>query len=234
MVGAMATRMKRDLVELLLGLGVLALGLILLIFTFSQALALAQNPGNFLQNQMPTSTQGTAPTASFNWNTTGLALNVMDNSQAGSGSLTSWQWDYGDGQQANGQNPGQHTYGSAGAYQVSLIVRNSDNRQSRAFAQVAVNTTGTRSGISAGDPSSALNVNFDFGSILLPVGIVLLTIGMFFAMALVGGMITKAGWNLVKPRPETIRVRLKPRDLTQAIESDMVPMAPPAPPPPQA
>lgn len=229
--------LKRDLVELLLGLGVLALGIALLLFTFSQALALAQNPGDFLEGQIPQSTQGQAPTASFNWNSNGLNLNVQDSSQAGSGSIGSWQWDFGDGQQASGQSPGPHTYASPGPYQVSLIVRNSDNRESRAFAQVDVNTTGTRSGVSAGDPSSQLNVNLDFSSILLPVGIVLLTVGLFFAMALAGGMITKAGWNLVKPKPETIRVRLKPKDLTQAFEEDAArtaQTAPPIPPPPQA
>ncbi len=233
-VVATVSRVKRDLVELLLGLGVLALGIALLIFTFSQALALAQNPGAFLQGQMPQSTQGQAPTASFSWNSNGLSVNVNDSSQAGSGNLVSWQWDFGDGQQASGQNPAQHTYGNPGPYQVSLIVRNEGNRESRAFAQVDVNTTGMRSGVSAGDPSSALNINFDLGGILLPVAITLLTIGMFFAMAIVGGMITKAGWNLVKPKPETIRVRLKPKDLTQAIEPDTGTMAPPAPPPPQA
>ncbi len=226
--------MKRDLVELLLGLGVLALGIALLIFTFTQALALAQSPGDFLQGQLPQSTQGQAPTASFSWNTNAQVLTVTDNSQAGSGSIVSWQWDFGDGMQASGPNPGPHTYASPSSYQVSLIVRNSDNREARAFAQVDASSSGTRSGVSTGDPSSALNINFDIGTILLPIAIVLLTIGMFFAMAIAGGMITKAGWNLVKPKPETIRVRLKPRDLTQAMEPDSAQMVPPAPPPPQA
>ena len=235
-VGEPVSLVKRDLVELLLGLGVLALGLGLLIFTFSQALALAQNPGDFLQGQMPQTTQGQAPTASFSWNSNGLNLNVVDTSQSGSGNLVSWQWDFGDGAQASGPNPGPHAYANPGPYQISLIVRNSDNRESRAFAQADVNTTGTRSGVSMGDPSSALNINFDLGGILLPVAIVLLTIGMFFAMAIAGGMITKAGWNLVKPKPETIRVRLKPKDLTQAFEQDSAqaaPAAPLMPPPPQ-
>jgi len=52
--------------------------------------------------------------------------------------------------------------------------------------------------------------------------------GLHLVMAIVGGMITRAGWNLVKPKPETIKVRLKPAHLTQAIEED-----PTLPPPPQ-
>lgn len=231
--------LKRDTLDLLLGIGVLAVGLVLLLFTFTQAYALAQSPGTFIRSQVPSSQQTQPPTASFNWNSNALTLNTQDNSQAGSGSITSWHWDYGDGQQASGQNPGPHTYTSAGGYQVSLIVQNANNRQSRAFAQVLVNATGTRSGVSAGDPSSQLNVNLDIGTALLPMAVVLLTTGMLLAMAVAGGMVSKAGWNLIKPKPETVRVRLKPRDLTQAIEADPNPQAAPVqgstppPPPPQ-
>jgi hypothetical protein len=56
--------------------------------------------------------------------------------------------------------------------------------------------------------------------ILQPVAITFLTFGMFVVMSMVGGAITRAGWNMVKPKPETIRVRLKPRDLTRAMEQD--------------
>lgn len=82
-------------------------------------------------------------------------------------------------------------------------------------------------------------MNLDLGSALLPMAVVLLTTGMLLAMAVAGGMITKAGWNLIKPKPETVRVRLKPKDLTQAIEADTVAVPPqvqaptPPPPPPQ-
>ena len=212
--------LKRDTLDLLLGIGVLAVGLVLLLFTFSQAYTLAQTPGDFIRGQVPSSQQNQPPTASFSWNSNGLTLNTQDSSQSGSGSINAWQWDYGDGQQASGQNPGPHTYANPGPYQVSLTIRNTDNRQSRAFAQVAINATGTRSGVSAGDPSTQLNVNLDIGSALLPLAVVLLTTGMLLAMAVAGGMITKAGWNLIKPKPETIRVRLKPRDLTQAFQED--------------
>ncbi len=37
----------------------------------------------------------------------------------------------------------------------------------------------------------------------------------------------KAGWNILKPKPETIRVRLKPKHLTQGFEDDSMPTPPP-------
>ena len=70
--------LKRDTTELLLGLGVLALGLVILLFTFSQAFALAQNPGNFLRAQLGNQQQtGQGPTAAFSWNSNGFNLTVQ-------------------------------------------------------------------------------------------------------------------------------------------------------------
>ena len=214
--------MKRDLVELLLGIGVLALGLGLLLFTFSGALALAANPGSFLQGQVPSQTQQTqGPSASFGWTSNGFNITVQDTSSQGSAGLTSWQWDFGDGVQTSGQNPGPHVYTNAGPYVVTLILQDGNNQESRAFAQVEIVPGQVRSGASMLDPTASLpNLNFDFGNILLPVSVGLLTMGMYLVMALVGGMVTKAGWNLIKPKPETVRVRLKPQHLIQAFEAD--------------
>ncbi|HEY7588903.1 MAG TPA: PKD domain-containing protein [Thermoplasmata archaeon] len=235
--------LKRDTMELILGLGVLALGIGILLFSFSQAFALATHPGSFLQDQMPdTQAQAQGPSASFAWNSNSLNLTVQDTSQQGDAGIASWNWDFGDGTRSSGSNPGNHVYSAPGPYQVSLIVRDSNGKESRAFAQAEIVTTQTRSGESALDPSSQISgINFDFSDILLPVGIVLLTFGMYLAMVLAGGMITRAGWNLVKPKPETIRVRLKPKHLTQAFEEDAAAAAPalaqaplPVPPPPQS
>jgi len=69
---------------------------------------------------------------------------------------------------------------------------------------------------------SSLALNLDFGQILLPVATVLLTFGMFVVMAIIGGKIMMAGWNILKPKPETIRVRMKPAQMTQLFEQDAV------------
>jgi len=54
---------------------------------------------------------------------------------------------------------------------------------------------------------------------------------MYVVLTMVGGAISRAGWNMIKPKPETIRVRLKPRDLTRMIEEDSAPMVRLPPPP---
>src|SRR5688572_406672 len=51
----------------------------------------------------------------------------------GAGTITSWQWDFGDGGTSTLQNP-THTYNSVGFYTVSLLVTNSNGCQS--FASI--------------------------------------------------------------------------------------------------
>ncbi|MBK7433976.1 MAG: PKD domain-containing protein [Chitinophagaceae bacterium] len=68
------------------------------------------------------------PTVNFTGNPlTGcypLPVQFTDLSTAGSGSISSWQWDFGDGTSSSVQNP-SHTYGAAGNYNVSLRIVNS-------------------------------------------------------------------------------------------------------------
>jgi PKD repeat protein len=54
-----------------------------------------------------------------------LNTNFNDLSSAGSGSLTKWQWDFGDGNFTESQNPA-HTYTSSGDFNVSLKATNSN------------------------------------------------------------------------------------------------------------
>jgi PKD domain len=231
-LGVAMAFLKRDQIDLLLGIAVLALGLGLLVFTFSHALALAASPGDFLRSQLPQNSTPAGPAASFRWDSNGFNLTVQDTSKAGAAAIASWQWDFGDGSRQSGQNPGMHTYANAGLYQASLIVLDGNGKESRAFAQVDVVPMQTRSGESTVDPTAGLNLNFDLGGILQPVAIVLLTGAMYVVLAIVGGMVTKAGWNLIKPKPETVRIRMKPKQLTQAFEEDAARAS--IPPPPSA
>src|SRR5688572_13482931 len=54
-----------------------------------------------------------------------LPVQFSDLSTPGSGTITQWQWDFGDGNSSNLQNP-SHTYTAAGNYNLSLRVTNSN------------------------------------------------------------------------------------------------------------
>jgi len=232
---------KRDLIELLLGIGVLALGLVILLFTFSQAFALAQNPGPFLQSQLPPNQQGQGPTSSFTWSSDDFNVTFTESSTQGDAAIVSWEWDFGDGSGTfSGRNPPVHRYPGTGPFTARLTVRDAQDRQATSISEITLFPGGTNQGSSHFDPSQGLNVDISFGEVLLPLAVASLTIGLYVVMAFVGGLITKAGWNLVKPKPETIKVRIKPKHLTQALEEDAGPTpgsaAPPTtplPPPPQ-
>ena len=69
-----------------------------------------------------------SPTVNFSATDTGgcfpLRVQFFDLSSPGGGSISSWLWDFGDGDTSSLQNP-SHTYNNTGNYNVSLQVRNS-------------------------------------------------------------------------------------------------------------
>lgn len=67
----------------------------------------------------------------------GLPIQFTDSSEAGTGNLASWLWDFGDGQTSTEQNP-QHIYGDSGTYNVTLIVTNSEGCVDTFTVQVVV------------------------------------------------------------------------------------------------
>ncbi len=73
-----------------------------------------------------------------------LTVNFTDSSTAGSGTITNWQWDFGDGNISNVQNP-SHTYLNTGVFNVTLTVRNSNGCSKTLNKQNLINVyTGVR------------------------------------------------------------------------------------------
>ncbi len=108
----------------------------------------------------PTANFTGSPTSGF----TPLTVNFNDLSIAGSGIITSWYWDFGDGGSSTSQNP-SHTYITAGTFTVSLTVTNSsgqsdtETKNNYISATAAVQPTANFSG----SPTSGfqpLTVNF--------------------------------------------------------------------------
>ncbi|GAB2729322.1 collagenase [Kitasatospora kifunensis] len=124
-----------------------------------------------------TSTPGT-PTAAFGTALSGLTAAFTDHStESGSGSITGWSWNFGDGASATTQNP-SHTYAAGGTYNVTLTVTDSNGKTSSTSQPVTV------SGVSpctAANPQqldqncsranqSATAGNLDYLWIYLPAG----------------------------------------------------------------
>jgi PKD repeat protein len=74
-------------------------------------------------------TIGTAPVAGITIPEGNITVNAsaqfMDNSTMGDSNITSWLWDFGDGETSTEQNP-THNYSAAGTYTVTLMVSDDD------------------------------------------------------------------------------------------------------------
>ncbi|MGE0637046.1 MAG: PKD domain-containing protein [Bacteroidia bacterium] len=81
------------------------------------------------------------PVADFTFNTAceGTATNFTDASQSGGGTnITSWNWDFGDGNTSIAQNPA-HTYNASGTFTVRLVAENNIGCRDTILQDVTVN-----------------------------------------------------------------------------------------------
>lgn len=148
--------------------------------TLSNPTVLYSNPGTYQVSLVAIDSQGSRdtlvrsqyitvfsnPVADFSVSVTDICVHApvsfTDLSQTGSGAITQWTWDYGDGKSGSGSSP-QHAYTSPGQYPVSLQVTNSDGCTNSILKQnlievVAPETEFTSSNnVSCGAP---LSVNF--------------------------------------------------------------------------
>jgi len=93
-----------------------------------------------------------APTVNFTWNPSGpLArtevqftdLSTDSGGLFGGGGIVSWDWDFGDNDDAQAQNP-KHEYQSAGSYTVRLTV--TDSRGNQATTQKTIDVISSLDG----------------------------------------------------------------------------------------
>lgn len=124
------------------------------------------------------------PVVNFTPSATGgcfpLAVNFTNNSTPGSGTISGYTWDFGDGNTGTAQNPG-NTYNAAGTYNVSLQVTNSNGCSATLTSPSPITIfAGVKAGFTTGQAASCqapasipftntstgtgtLSYNWDFG-----------------------------------------------------------------------
>lgn len=203
--------MRREIADLVLGLVLLIFGIIVMLFVFSMAMNLAFNAGDYFNDQLPQEEDLQGPSAEFRWDTDDLNITFEDLSQEGDGNIVSWEWDFGDGNQDTGPDQ-SHIYNNPGNYQITLRIEDDNDMRSTATGEAVIESGNQLSGSSTpgiGD----FDFNVNFSNMLVPLAIALLVGTLFLVMFLVGAAITKAGWNILKPKPEKLKIKLKPKEI---------------------
>ncbi len=203
--------MRREIADLTIGLVLVVVGIIVMLFVFSMAMNLAFSAGDYFREQFPQEEVFEGPRAEFRWSADGWDVDFTDRSTEGDGSIDSWSWDFGDGNTDTG--PDQfHQYDDNGTYQVSLTVEDENGKRSTARSEVYVELDSHPSEVSQLDVDES-NFNLDFGDVITPIAAAILVGILFIVMFAVGAAITKAGWNILKPKPEKLKIKLKPKEI---------------------
>jgi PKD repeat protein len=208
--------MDKDKVPPIIGAVLLVAGILVVFFVFTQAFALVTNVGGYFREQFPEDEGDgdvTGPTAAFSWNADELDVNFVDESEPGDADIRHWEWDFGDGSSSN-QNEPSYTYNSDGDYRVSLRVedQNGESHTTHGDIQVEMGNFNAR-GQSDEDFGGDFSFELGMGNILFPIAAALLVGMLFMVMFLVGAAMIKAGWNLIKPGPSTLKLKIKPKKL---------------------
>jgi len=219
--------MDREKLGWWLGIVVFALGIALLAFTFYSAFMLATNPNGFLQKQLgdvPVRAEAVlSVTLAFSPNPVSVDTQTQGTITISGGTTPFFVWI--NGTMPNGCQPQtqpmqinslpynfQCTPTQTGQYNPSVDA--ADNAGDRGSTSASLTVQSSGGGNGGNNTGGGVSVS------LLPIAVAILTLGGYGIMALVGGVLLKSGWNLIKPRPETIHVRLKPKDLTEALEPE--------------
>lgn len=199
-----------------LGIGLIVIGVALLVAVAFSAFSIIGDPGGNYDSWVPEE-EATSPEASFDWVSSGLSVEFTDTSEIGDTEIERWIWEFDDGTTSNEPNP-THRFGEEGEWQVTLDVVAEDGLTSKAEGAVEIERGSNNSGEGAiglsdmADKVVAAVERAAKGSV-----VVVLVIGLFIVLAIVGGRLVSNGVRMLRPVPKRINVKLRPKELELAM-----------------
>jgi len=202
---------KEETYGIVWGTVLLVVGIIILLFIFSNVSDIIQNPSEKIEEWVPEEISG--PTAAFSWKSEGTSIRLIDASVKGDSEIVNWQWDFGDGATGIEKNP-THTYSGNEDYTVSLQVEDGNGKTSNVQTIVTINDESNE-----GQTQGSLSFDIGLGSTLNRFVVITLFIGLFMVLVMIGGRFLIAGCRLLRPMPKTFKVRLKSTDVELEVPS---------------
>jgi len=196
--------------------GLIVIGVLLLVGVGFFAFAILRDPGTYYEKWVP-GDETAGPEASYEWTSSGLVVAFTDTSVIGDSTIERWQWDFGDGTDSRDPNP-SHTFTEPGEWSVILEVVDDSGATSKAEGAVEIEPG------AANDGSGGIGLNDVADKLVGTVErsskggfVVLLVVGLFVVLTLIGGRLIRQGVRLMRPVPEKINVKLRPKELELTI-----------------
>ncbi len=194
------------------GGGLILIGNLLLGTVFVLALGILGDPGARYE-EWRGGEDPIGPEASFDWSANGRTVQFADSSREGDGALNSWVWDFGDGM--NSEEPQtEHRFSEDGNFTVTLRVADVNGNVSTAEGEIEVGPEAATSGegtIGLADLADQVIATVERAT--RSGLVVLLVIGMFVILTMVGGRVLRQGVNVLRPVPNRVSVKLRPKEL---------------------
>jgi len=197
------------------GTGMIIVGIVLLGVVFFLAFGILRDPGGYYDEWVP-GDDVAGPEASYDWMASGLDVAFIDTSQVGDAEIERWAWDFGDGAESSDPNP-SYRFGEDGEQGVTLEVVDTNGLTSKAEGTVEVETGAPNSGDGAiGLSDMADNVIETVERSSKGGLVVVLVIGMLVVLTMIGGRVVRQGVRMLRPLPDRITMKLRPKELELA------------------
>ena len=196
--------------------GLIVLGTALLGIVFFLAFGIVSDPGGYYDEWIPAEGPE-GPEASFNWVASGSVVDFTDTSSTGDSGIVAWAWEFGDGTQSPDPDP-SHRFTEDGEYTVTLDVVDGNGATSQASGTVATGLEGPGGGtgvIGISDVADKAIATIERSA--KGGAVVVLVIGMFVVLTMIGGRFVRQGVRALRPIPDKIRVKLRPKELELAV-----------------
>jgi hypothetical protein len=206
----------RNRYERVWGTALIAVGVVLLGAVFLAAFVVAVNPGDYYDRWVPAD-ETAGPEAAFEWSASGLVVEFTDTSEFGDAAVERWVWDFDTGVESADPNP-TYSFTEEGEFAVTLEVVDDNGLSSKAEATVEVQLGADGSGDGAIGLSDMADKLIDTVETTSKGGfVVVLVIGMFVVLTLIGGRLVSQGVRILRPVPKRINMKLRPKELELAV-----------------